>query len=119
MAEVTKEDEALVDELCEMHNAGHAYNEYMVHDLNYAERCQRIAAYREQCEQAARDEVVKRVRSAACKDCKAGVKLDSGWRGGSWFHVGNVPGYKVWRCPIDPKIHEALDPDGRLAGGAK
>ena len=78
-----------------------------------------IAAYREQCERAARDEVVKRVRSAACKDCKAGVKLDSGWRGGSWFHVGNVPGYKVWRCPIDPKIHEALDPDGRLAGGAK
>lgn len=87
---VIPEDQALVDELCEMHDAGHAYQaghivilSYMVHDLSYTERCQKIAAYRESCEKAARDATARRAFEAGCFLCRQGrpaVLTVYGWR---------------------------------------
>jgi Fe-S-cluster formation regulator IscX/YfhJ len=56
MSEVKPADEALVDELCEMVYTS-MYSEYETHVLSYKERIEKIAAYREACEQAARDSV--------------------------------------------------------------
>lgn len=65
MAEITDGDREFIDELCEMQRTGSLYNPDYEHALTREQREQRLADYRERCEQAARDERDAEWREAA------------------------------------------------------
>jgi hypothetical protein len=59
-----KADEDFIDDLCEMKWAGGAYSGYRVHELNYRQRVQKTAEYREAAVREALDAPSAEIQSA-------------------------------------------------------
>ena len=111
MAEVTTEDKALVMTLIDCADCEQEHAECAP---GLAGEEAHVAAYREQKEQAARDETARKAFAAMCHFCAGDyskVYADgSGWRPGK--NGGAL-------CTVPRTLRLALDPDDRLAGGAK
>jgi len=112
-----KADEDFIDDLCEMKWTGGAYNQYQEHELNYRQRVQKTAEYREAAVREALDQQARRVFAALCEGCASGdrVHLDGRMQDGTGIWRHGEPGGIREACRAF-RARDEIDPDGRLAG---
>jgi len=104
-----KADEDFIDDLCEMKWTGGAYNQYQEHELNYRQRVQKTAEYREAAVREALDQQARRVFAALCGDCREGkpVALKPNFSS-EWSHAADSLG--AYPCKASA-MRKLLDPD--------